>query len=893
MLSRDNLLRINTNIKRLYDAGKDDKDIYEYLETVEKVKPDDVYSGLEALKSRDNGTLNVPDNFSNYSIGVPRAGTEYLTPKGEGFPTIKQIEQAGVKSSWSETFGVKPGGIDLTYLSKKISAGALVLEVLSAQEPFVKGQPTAAQQIIGEAIPRSLAAVFVDLTSAFGPTLLGKGKELLWKTKGEGAILDVERLAYTSRGPEVKSALQSLTKDQYLKVQKLAKSTINKLNQNKIKSLVKLETRLNTGLEGYFSKPRGTFEQSVKNFLTVVQIQRQLLKMGEKPATNPVETLLNQVALHASEKSYKQTAVKHLSNLLLRRGKEVLKSYGKEGTALSQRLTDWDSTWKVEAGRLTYDIIDSFSNLSKKEYATLLDIYKNGKQPISQNQANAIFKMRHIFNYFANRAGKNGVKVTGKEGVKGGFIALENYFPEIHDLSMLQKEKYLNRIATQMVKNKSVRTILEAKKIIDNYVNMRVSGKFPSLEYARTSSIPGAETDPLKVMLWYIEGASKRLGFIERWGQDGLGMEQALERISKESGDDAANLARKIIASEVKGKASSVFSEADDLFRLLRNFNTFTKMEWASIPNAFQKVNGTLRTDLSSTAKALMTYKSKESLKFAIRSGALLESIAREAEQKLGSEGSLVGSMLKYTGFTGTEQANRVFSTTAGKIYITRMGVQLIKDPSNKQALYALREVGINPDKVLTRGYINQKELLAAAQKISNETQFRADPISLPYFWSTPEGKLAMQFKNFAYNQAIFLYDSLKRAKEMEGAYGIAKTALKWAVIFGASGEVVADIRALIAGRKRESNLVLRWLDNLMWAGGVGLMSDMLSSVLYGKESIYKAMSGPSISTGVDVVSALASLDVGKIGTEATKMIPVFGDLIYNWGIKRQRKGWL
>lgn len=172
----------------------------------------------------------------------------------------------------------------------------------------------------------------------------------------------------------------------------------------------------------------------------------------------------------------------------------------------------------------------------------------------------------------------------------------------------------------------------------------------------------------------------------------------------------------------------------------------------------------------------------------------------------------------------------------------------------------------INPDEALARGMLSEDELLRAGQIMAEITQFRARPLDLPALASSPEGKIIFQYKNFAFNQAKFLKDTLKGQLENGDYGGLARDLLILSAIFPMGGEIIADLRSLVTGQKRPTEALDRYFSDLMAVGGFGILSDTIVSAGHGK--LAENIVGPTIGTGVETFERAVKVAKGR-GTEA------------------------
>lgn len=148
------------------------------------------------------------------------------------------------------------------------------------------------------------------------------------------------------------------------------------------------------------------------------------------------------------------------------------------------------------------------------------------------------------------------------------------------------------------------------------------------------------------------------------------------------------------------------------------------------------------------------------------------------------------------------------------------------------------------------RGFLTEEDLLTAGQKMTDWTQFSLDPGNLPAFFASPTGKVIFQFKNFAYNQAKFLKNRIVTQAERGDWKGLGRTLLLMGTLFPMSSEVLLDVRSLVTQEKRPTNLLDRYLQDVMNMAGFGLVGETMRTAYYGK--LAEGVLGPTVGTAVD-----------------------------------------
>lgn len=147
---------------------------------------------------------------------------------------------------------------------------------------------------------------------------------------------------------------------------------------------------------------------------------------------------------------------------------------------------------------------------------------------------------------------------------------------------------------------------------------------------------------------------------------------------------------------------------------------------------------------------------------------------------------------------------------------------------------WKLKEAGLNIDDALARGYMTPEEKAAAAFRFTDATQFGGDMMSLPYFASSPLGKVVFQFKSFGYRQSKLALSVLKN-QLVRGQYvEAAKTVLYLGTIVPIGNAALDDVRSLISGSKVPTTAFDQWHDHLFDAASFGLVSDFIDKANQG-----------------------------------------------------------
>jgi hypothetical protein len=150
---------------------------------------------------------------------------------------------------------------------------------------------------------------------------------------------------------------------------------------------------------------------------------------------------------------------------------------------------------------------------------------------------------------------------------------------------------------------------------------------------------------------------------------------------------------------------------------------------------------------------------------------------------------------------------------------------------------------------------LEETAIMRGAQK----TQFFPGKTRTPSFWSHPIGRVAFQFKTFAVGQGRFFRDAVLTEFSHGNRVPLA-TLLSFAPI---AGEVVGNMKDIVSGRERGGDGIMRYLDNILYVGGLGLFTDVISQAYWG--NLESVILGPTFGDLMEVGEAFASADAQAI----------------------------
>lgn len=557
---------------------------------------------------------------------------------------------------------------------------------------------------------------------------------------------------------------------------------------------------------------------------------------------------------------------------------------------------------EVAAGQLLAQLDDvKLSTLSKDERLELTDALEGRKAPTTPKVKEAFERVRELTDAVASVAVDLKVQVKGGKGQKRrDFVPRANYLPHIiRPVAALKRGRVREDIIANVAHIKAAPDAKAAERMLDEYIEYIESGKKldkildylvgtgqapdratalarmerfksqvkreGSLEYSREVNLPFYDPDPARVLAPHLASQAIRLTQIALFGQDDQRINAEILKM-REAGANT-KMVREAV-DKILGRAQEADDAASRVSRLLRAIQT-AKLGLAVIPNAFQgSMNSLVAADLSSVMLGWKAVLSKEGRRFAIESGAAIEPVLSEAHREFG-DSELMTKYLNATGFSATEQLNRILAANAGKIYLGKLfegarngdkrGGRLLREMIGDEAA----------DAALRSGKLRDRDLLLGAKRFSDLTQFRSRPEDLPGFASTNMGKVFFQFKSFAYNQTKLMHrETMTAFKNGEVTRGL-RTLFLLAALFPLQGELVRLLREMIRGgdpKDYNSEWEHYW-DALAASSALGVLGDVLQTT--GKKRWLEFLAGPTLSTAGDTGNLLGTIADDSASDEA------------------------
>ena len=615
-------------------------------------------------------------------------------------------------------------------------------------------------------------------------------------------------------------------------------------------------------------------------------------------------------------------------NSLLRSVEERFKSLGTPGAKIVKRLKESDTVGILNTGKVTKLFKDSgVSKLSRVESDLLGDALRGiSKRNTLPEKVKKVYDFLDVYRQsVAQRAVELKLKVRASDGRVFDFPETKpNYFPQqVPPLNVLKKGRIRSEVVENAVKLKRFESIEESEKALDSFLEIAEKGsgarnsyfaeklvaegqaknineafgkmlrffkksriqRYGNLEYAREFDNPFFDPNPVRAFSQYINNVERRLADVQVLGTK-------LEKIDRLAGVIRTIKEKDEARALIKVSREATESIEKPLVKMMilgRNFSTLRLNPLSTLTNLGQNINSLLASDAPTFLRGIARSLTKTGRGFSLESGAVAPRVLRYIKRVAGGEQALAGHYLKSIGFTGAEVVNRSVAANVGFQWVQKMAKVLLKNPNNKFAQLELRALELSPGKIIGNKGLSYNDLLRAGKVFSDRTQFRSRPIDLPsYFTSSEMGKFLTQFKTFAFQQGRFLAQQTVSQAKSGNIKRALRNILVLSTVFPLTGEAIADLRALVQGRERESKGLERYFENLAYVGGFGLAGDTINALRYGEKQIYGYLGGPTVGLLVEAVGTIFNgVTKGKL-TDFEKRriiekIPALGPVIKNW----------
>jgi hypothetical protein len=581
-------------------------------------------------------------------------------------------------------------------------------------------------------------------------------------------------------------------------------------------------------------------------------------------------------------------------------GEKTIRKTGPFGDVLVDSVKNWQDKSAQQSGAYYSEMLKELKPFLKdpavsKDLATHWQNFNN--LPDGQLK-NAIAKAK-----MARLAVYSGLQ---KAGVKVGPM-VEDDWPRMYPRELFEgvnRDEALKRLQSQGMSPRQAEGLLD-----------QIGGKSPkahNYETPRKWDLPGYRRD-LGVLFEDIDKGYKRLEFAKAFGPNEEGLDLMMKGIKESSGSAGRDLAKRYMDSILK--QGKYYTGSKPWEQGLASLQVASKLSLAVLSHTSQPLNlavygGRLRPMFRAMASLVSEMVRNGNVAsgedFALRSGATWTESMRRYKELYGSEvGGLGSKILHATGFVSLDKYRRIYASVTGKYLAEDLFQELREGVRPDVARTKLAQMGIDVEKVVKRGSLSEDDLLQAAKRTSDVTQFTFDANQLPLAWkASPSARLVMQFKQYFYTQANFIKDfALKPAVEYlrtGGTSGEIKPLIYMSLLFPTFGELTSDLREYVRKgtlEERPQAPLDRLVDNAAHVGAFGIWQDLFYNIASPSDKpIWHFVAGPTISDFVD----LARLPQTKqpIGEELLRRVPIVGpvaarSLHESSRVKPRKKGFL
>lgn len=526
---------------------------------------------------------------------------------------------------------------------------------------------------------------------------------------------------------------------------------------------------------------------------------------------------------------------------------------------------------------------------------------------LSQRWRRILDFRREQLSLFRDKRGSPFQVLTEEGAVPFEKAVQADYVPHMFDWEKLKpgSERWGTFVGNFRRQNK-LRSVEEAEDLLNLIVKRRPK-KVGQIEYARLQNVGGYELNPLEWLPRYLYQTEQRMAFADHFGVDGrdamrlLGALEKSGHVPRQWADDL----RGIMFNRVKGNY-----EVSDLVRRITDFQVISKMGLGStISNISQNANTAVLFGATRFARAVRQSFTEEGQKL----GALAYSrqIRNDLQRLVGGAEDTIGTKyLNAVGFNFAEKWNRFFSANAGTIALQDWARQYAATRSPRVAQQLSGLLGVTDDELrfIAGGGGPTRDMVdRAAFRASRITQHATSWEQLPKLWQNQYARVALQYKNFAYNQTRFMFEQIFapafQYTKTSGAAGDIMPLVRFAPIFTTSGAAVSHLRDLVKAPARKL-LTDKWQgkehewfwesddwlaaaarDSLM-VGSLGILGDMWQGAERG--TLPQWLAGPTITDIGELTSRGVKTTKGLYNRgEATREMEAFT----NWLMHRAIPG--
>ena len=567
-----------------------------------------------------------------------------------------------------------------------------------------------------------------------------------------------------------------------------------------------------------------------------------------------VPTHINNIPIEAREPSTLQVLARNIWQPM----QSSVAKFGKAGEALSKKIDDFRAQEYTTRGKNQVEIDKAFKNLklSAQEADNFWEAAQGMAEPINQKVAQAVEKSREFANKFFQENTKRGILENMVDNSGSPIIDPNNYLSHMFnqkgwDEHTFNPDKFFRRIAEQNLKpGQNIDDVVREVRADWKFIQQNMTPK-SFFERKRSWRIPPEwiEKDPQKIWSRYNASAAKRYSLLDHFGQpfedvteDGTRklnypqLKQFIGQIGQEAGMDAQrytdNMMDLIVSRsptdfQMKKIASDI--QETQLISKLGPLSTVQNLSQGFLGSIYQH-------GFKNALKGISEGMSKEGGEWARKTGLVGEGFYSTPRHQ-----NMTGIWKRISGFPWSEDMNFRIVTNSAKDFLKDLYPKLVNNPENTAVRKHFQLHGLDPDKILAQGKLTEDDLLKGSFIAARDTVFPRMTEQAVKWANDPTARLLYQFMHYQLKQPEMLAKQFKVSK-MRGLAALSKYLAASAV----TGEVTADMWALIKGRERPEDPIPRILDNIISAGGLGIPGEIFRTLKAGYGDMFSL--GPSIS---------------------------------------------
>jgi len=642
-------------------------------------------------------------------------------------------------------------------------------------------------------------------------------------------------------------------RDEYKELEKVTKEE----NKAELKKL--LDVAKENGLYTRFNRIK---RQIIKN-KKLQDINENDIKGLKNALTNVMsqkEELLEQAVSSIMNPKNEMPILKYVWYRALRAKRQYLNALGPQGEEIAKRIDLVDYNTHVNFTKDLNYIYDSISGLNKKEKASFMRVVEGKVPAISDAQANAAQKWSILAKKTYNKAQLAGLDVG----------EIKKYYPHMlnDEYAKIVKDEAKQKEVVERLMNSGMSESAANRLWGEIHMSVTVPKKYGSLEKQRLySDLPDfmLETDPTKVIPKYLFGANERISRAEMFGPKNELINNTIARAAIDGRDAMA--IKEVFDSVYKPKTKKG-AEKSKLTSAMTGFQTVTKMPLSAITNLSEITLPSLRHGIINAFSGSIKALTKSGKRQAMKYGDISQVLDRAVRDQAGS-GEVVSKYLKAVQFTSSQNWANTTKVLSAVSKAEQLAKALRKNPDNLLARRLMDKFGVDPDFVIKNGLTESAKRQIGIRSLEDLMPIRK--LDLPLYWSGDLGRLITQFKSYSFKLGdILINEVLAEAKR-----GNYKPLANYVLVGALSGEVTTDIKDIIKGKgvrelpKGVLEGFSRIGENLLAVGGLGLLTDAVQSIKYGKWSggyLLSMLGGPTAGDMEKALSYVVEDVVPEIG---------------------------